>query len=151
MEGNHDGPCDQETHKVRDHQATQENQERGSGSALCPAEGLDQDYESNEVGDETQSSEDGREVLRGNDVLVVEGGAVDGVAERGVVGRGGGVHGGGAGGLRHHWNVMRFMSLFNLKENKKKTRFRLFCHCNCKTKYAKFVVKNRHKVVACEI
>lgn len=123
VEGKHDGPCDQEPEKVRDHQATQENQERGSGPASCPVEGLDQDYESDEVGNETQSGEDGREVGRGDGGVVLEGRAVDGVAERSVVGKGRGVHGGGAGGLRRHLSAMHFISLFNLKENRKKKKF----------------------------
>lgn len=119
MEGNHDGPRDQETGKVRDHQATQENQERGSGSAVGPVEGLGQNYESNEVGDEAQSAEDGRKVNRGDDTLLFEGGAVDGVAERGVVGGGRGVHGGGVGGLEHHLSVMCFISLPNPEDKKR--------------------------------
>lgn len=110
VEGNHDGPCDQETRKVRDHQAAQENQERGSGSAVFPLEGLGQDYESDEVGDETQSAEAGRVVHRGAGAVLEKGGAADGVAARGVVGVGRCVHGGRSGrtGASNECDVFHF-------------------------------------------
>lgn len=151
MEGNHDGPRDQETGKVRDHQATQENQERGSGSVAGPVEGLGQNYESNKVGDEAQSAEGGRKVSRGDGALSYEGGAVDGVAERGVIGGGRGVHGGGVGGLEHHLGVMCFISLPNPEDEKRGNKFwGLLCRYSCEKSKKKqascwLVVENGHK------
>lgn len=94
MEGDHYGAGDQKTHGVGDHQAAQEDQE-GARAAVCPAEGLDEHHESDEIGGDTQSGEDGWEVGRCDAGLVRERRAVYGVAEWGVVGewRDGGIHG----------------------------------------------------------
>lgn len=53
---------------------------------MSPLERLEEDDEGNEIGCETQSAEDGREVGRGDGVLVLEWWTVDGEAERRVVG-----------------------------------------------------------------
>lgn len=52
---------------------------------MCPLEGLEENYEGYEIGGETHSAEDGREVGRGDAGVVVEWRAVDGVAQWGVV------------------------------------------------------------------
>lgn len=58
VEGDHDGAGDQEAHGVGDNQATQEDQER-AGAAMSPPEGLEENYKGDEVGDHSQSGEDG--------------------------------------------------------------------------------------------
>lgn len=94
VEGDHDGPRDQETHEVGDHQAAQEDEEEGARAVVRPPEGLDKNYEGDEIGGETQSAEDGGEI--GDAAGVVERRSVNGVAKRGDVGRWQGrvIHGG---------------------------------------------------------
>lgn len=96
VEWDHDGACDQKTHEVRDHQATEEDEKEGAGAVLCSLEGLDEDYEGDEIRAEAQDHEDGWIPGGGDGVAVVEWRAVVDVAEWGVVSerQGGGVHGG---------------------------------------------------------
>lgn len=126
MEGDHNGACDQKTHEVSDHQATQEDKEEGSWSAMCPPERLYENYEGDEVGGKTQKAENGWEVGWGDGRGVREWRAVDGVAEwGGVVGewRDRGIHDGQLvwGSwfqMTQRWkdntSVRNFISLFNL-------------------------------------
>lgn len=55
--------------------------------AMCLSEGLEENYEGNEIGGETQSAKDDGEIVPGNDRLVLEWRAVDGVAQWSVVGQ----------------------------------------------------------------
>lgn len=59
MEGYYNAACNQETHEVSDHQATQEDEEGGAGAAMCPLEGFKQSHKGDEIGAEAQSAEGG--------------------------------------------------------------------------------------------
>lgn len=80
MERDSDGTCDQKTHEVSHHQATQEDQEEGAWAAVCLPEGLDENYEGDEIGGQTQKGEYGWIIGWGNRDVVVEWRASYGVA-----------------------------------------------------------------------
>lgn len=115
MESNHNRPRDQKTQKVCNHEATQKDQEGWAGSAMCPLEGLEENYEGNEIGGETHSAEDGREVGWIDGAVVVEWRTFDGVAEWSVVDEAWGVHAGMM--ARGHWWAVFLFDLQGINRN----------------------------------
>lgn len=94
VEGDHDGARDQKPHEVGEHQTAEEEQEGGTRAALGVVERLGQHHQSEEVGAEAESAEHGREVRRGDGVVVSERRAVVGEAQRNRFVRSDGVAGG---------------------------------------------------------